>query len=140
MRQIRNRVQPVVQSRINANIFTQRRDRDLLIIVIAEVIVYVVTTTLFPLILSEMLISPYVLPNKSFQYSQIEIFILNIALFLLFINSAAPFYTYLISSKSFRRDFKQIIKNTYWKLRGQTPVVEINSRTDRALTQRDTHV
>jgi hypothetical protein len=87
-----------------------------------------------------MLISPYVLPNKSFQYLQIEIFILNIALFLLFINSAAPFYAYLISSKSFRRDFKQLIINNYWKLRGQAPVVQINSRTDRVLTQRDTRV
>jgi hypothetical protein len=134
------RVQPVVQNTIIVNNNIQRRDRDLLIIVIAEVIVYVITTTLFPLILSEMLISPYVLPNKSFQYLQIEISILNIALFLLSISSAAPFYTYLISSKSFRRDFKQLITNSYWKLRGQAPVVQVNSRTGRALIQRDTGV
>jgi hypothetical protein len=140
IRQMQIRVQPVVQNTINVNNNIHRRDRDLLIIVIAEVIVYALTTTLFPLIRSEMLISPYVLPNKSFQYSQIEIFILNIAVILLFISSAAPFYTYLISSKSFRRDFKQLIINSYLKLTRQTPVVEINSRTDRALTQRDTRV
>ena len=83
MRQMHNRVQPIVQNTINANISIQRRDRDLLIIVISEVFVYVVTTALFPLILLEMMISQYVIPNKSFQYSQIEIFIFNIAYFII---------------------------------------------------------
>jgi hypothetical protein len=71
MRRIHNRVQPVVQNRISGNISIQQRDRDLLIIVIAEVIVCIVTTALFPLILLEMLISQYVMPHKSFQYIQI---------------------------------------------------------------------
>jgi hypothetical protein len=140
IRQMQIRVQPVVRNTINENNNIHRRDRDLLIIVIAEVIVYVVTTALFPLILSEMLVTQYVLPNKSFQYVQIEIFILNIALFLVSVNSAAPFYTYLISSKSFRRDFKQLIINSYRKLTGQTPVVQIVPRTDQALIQRSTRV
>jgi hypothetical protein len=139
MRQMQNRVQPVVQNIINANISTQRRDRDLLIIVIAEVLVCVVTTTLFPLIQLEMLISEYTMPNKSFRYLEIEIFIVNIASFLLFINCAVPFYTYLISSKPFRREFKQLIIKSYWKLRRQTPV-ETVSRTNRTATQRETRV
>jgi hypothetical protein len=140
MRQMQKRIQPVVQNTIIVNNNIQRRDRDLLIIVIAEVVTYVVTTALFPLIQLEMMITQYVMPNKSFQYLQIEFSILNIAYFLLTVNSAVSFYVYLISSKSFRRDFKQLIMNNYWKLIGQTPVVEINSRTDRVLTQRDTHV
>jgi predicted permease len=86
-----------------------------------------------------MMITGYVIPNRSFQYLQIEYFILNIAYFLLSVNSAASFYTYLISSKSFRRDFKQIIMNNYWKLRGQTPV-ETMSRTNRTLTHGETGV
>jgi hypothetical protein len=139
MRQMQKRVQPVAQNKINVNISIQRRDRDLLIIVIAEVVIYFLTTALFPLILIEMLISEYVMPNKSLHYLQIEILIVNIAVFLLFVNSAAPFYTYLISSKSFRRDFKQIIKNSYWELTGQTPVENV-SRTDRTLTQAETRV
>ena len=65
------------------------------------------------------MVSEYILPNKSLQYSQIEIFILNISFFLLFINNAAPFYTYLIVSKPFRHDFKQLIMNVYRKLRRQ---------------------
>jgi len=139
MRQLKIRVQPIEQNTGNANIGIQRRDRDLLIIVIAELVTYVLTTALFPIIQLEMIISGYVIPNKSFHYLQIEIFILNIAVFLLSINCAAPFYTYLISSKSFRRDFKQIIKNSYWKLTRQTPVETI-PRTNRTLTQRETRV
>jgi len=139
MRQIHNRVHPFVQNAVNTNIFFQRKDRDLLIIVIAEVVIYFLTTALFPLILIEMLITEYVMPNKSFQYLQIEIFIVNIAVFLLFINSAAPFYTYLISSKSFRRDFKQLIIKSYLKLTRQTPV-ETVPRIDPTLTRRETRV
>jgi hypothetical protein len=137
MRQMLNRVQPVQQNTVNANINIQRRDRDLLIIVIAEVITYVVTTLLLPLIQLEMMISGYIISNKSSQYSQIEYFILSIAYFLLSVNSAVTFYTYLISSKSFRRDFKQLITNGYRKLTGQPPI-ETGSRTNRTLTQRET--
>jgi hypothetical protein len=139
MKQIHNRIQPVVQNRVNTNTSIQRRDRDLLIIVIAEVVTYVITTALFPLILLEILISEYVMPNKSVQYLQIEIFIFNIALFLLFVNCAAPFYTYLISSKSFRRDFKQLIINIYGKLRRQ-PTIQIVPRMDQKLTKKETRV
>jgi len=139
MRQMLNRVQPVVQNTINANIIIQRRDRDLLIIVISEIFVYVVTTALYPLIQLETIISQNVLTNKSFQYSQIEIFILSISGFLLFINSAAPFYTYLISSKSFRRDFKQLITNIYGKLRREIPAQTI-IMAQIECTQRQTRV
>jgi hypothetical protein len=139
MKQLQMRVHPGVQHTVNTNVAVQRRDRDLLIIVIAEVVIYFLTTALFPLILIEMLISQYVMPNKSLQYSQIEVLMVNIAIFLLFINTAAPFYTYLISSKSFRREFKQLIINSYLKLTRQTPA-EIVSRTNRTVTQRETRV
>jgi hypothetical protein len=139
MRRMQSRVQPVVQNTINANTSIQRRDRDLLIIVIAEVVTYVVTTALYPIIQLEMMISGYVAPNRSAQYLAIEYFVLIIAYFLLSINSAASFYTYLISSKAFRRDFQQLIRNGYQKLTRQTPV-EIDSRTDRTLKQQETRV
>jgi hypothetical protein len=122
MRQRHARIQPVLKNLSDANISIQQRDQALLIIVIAEVVTYVVTTAIFPLIQLEKMISQYLIPNKSSQYLRIELFILNIAYLLLFINSAAPFYTYLISSKSFRRDFKQLIINSYQKLRRQSPV------------------
>jgi hypothetical protein len=138
MRRIKRRVQPVAQNTIDRNNYIHGQDRNLLIIVIAEVFVYVITTALFPLIQLEMMISQYAIPKKSYQYLQIEIFILNIAaLFLLSVNTAAAFYTYLIVSKSFRQDFKQLIINSYRKLRRLT-IVEIIPRADQTLTQRDT--
>jgi hypothetical protein len=73
MRQLRNRIQPIGQDTSNANNSIQWRDRNLLIFVITEVFVYVITTALFPLVLLEMMISQYVMLNKSFQYLQAEI-------------------------------------------------------------------
>jgi hypothetical protein len=128
MRQRHIRIQPVVQNTNNANISIRRQDRDLLIIVIAEVFVYIITNTPYPLILLEMMISQYIIPNKSVQYSQIESFILTIAFLSIFVNYAAPFYIYLISSKSFRRDFKKLIINIYQKLRRQ-PIIRVVPRT-----------
>jgi hypothetical protein len=133
MREIQNRVQPVVQNTINANIYIRRRDRNLLILVIAEVVTYVLTTALPALVVLEIVITQYVMPNKSFQYFQIEIFISNIATFLLSINSAAPFYTYLISSKSFRQDFKQLFIHTYRRLTRPARIEDV-FRANRRLT------
>jgi hypothetical protein len=111
IRRIRRRIQPMVRRTI------QRRDRDLLVLVIAEVSVHVITTSPFSLVYLETMISQYVMPNKSIEYIQAEIFALNIALLLIFFYSAASFYTYMISSSSFRRDFKQTIMINYRQLR-----------------------
>ena len=133
------RVQPVVQLRNNTNISLQRRDRDLLILVISEVFVYVITTIPYSLMLSEANISMYILTNKSIQYAQIESFIQTITTFVLLANSAASFYIYLISSKSFRRDFKQLILNCYQKLIGKQPD-QIVHRTKQRLPIQQTPV
>ena len=65
------------------------------------------------------MVSEYILPNKSLQYSQIEIFILNISFSYYSSTMLHLFYTYLIVSKPFRHDFKQLIMNVYRKLRRQ---------------------
>jgi hypothetical protein len=85
------------------------------------------------------MISGYIISNKSVQYSQIEGFILTIAQILLFVNSAIPFYIYLVSSKSFCRDFKQLFISAYRKLRPQSTNV-IVSAIHNALAQRETVV
>ncbi len=134
MKQIHVRVQPIVR---NGNNSIQRRDRELMILVISEVFIYVITSTPYALILLEMIISGYILSNKSIQYSQIENFIRNASLLLLFVNNAAPFYIYLIASKSFRRDFRESIQSYYRKLSGQQlvhTVSRINQTTERRET------
>ncbi|CAF2571113.1 unnamed protein product [Rotaria sp. Silwood2] len=139
MRQIHLRIQPIGPNNRQGNITMRQRDRELLIIVIAEVFVYVVTTTPYPLILLEMMISPYVLSKKSVQYSQIESFIFTVAFLLLFVNNTAPFYTYLTVSKSFRRDFKQLIINGYRKIRRQPTAPNISGTQHHTFTKRDTY-
>jgi hypothetical protein len=136
---MRLRVQPIIDNRIHVNNSIRRQDRDLLIIVISEVLLFIIATILFPLILLEMMISRYVISNKSVQYSQIETFILNISYLLLFVNSAMPFYIYLMSSKSFRRDFKQLIINAYRKLRRQPTILPV-ATIHQSSAQRETRV
>jgi hypothetical protein len=89
--------------------------------------------------LVERMINQYGILNKTSQYLQIESFIVNIAYLLLYFNSAAPFYTYFISSRSFRQDFKQLIINTYWKITRQTPDESV-STTNQTLRQHETRV
>jgi len=139
MRQLRNRIQPTEQDASNVNNSIQRRDRDLLVLVTAEAIVYIITTSLLPLVYLETTISQYVIPHKSLQYTLSEIFALNIAILLIFIFSAAPFYTYMISSASFRRDFKQMIIKSYWKVTNQLPEQNPPTKTKRT-SQHDTRV
>ena len=117
----------------------QRRDQELLVLVISEVFAYIVTTILLPVILLEIMISGYTLPNKSLEYTQTEAFVRSFAVLLLFINSGAPFYTFVIVSKPFRRDFKQLIINGYRKLTRQPPL-QVIPRRDQTLTQRQAQV
>jgi hypothetical protein len=139
MRLVQLRVQPVIDNRIHTNNTIRRQDRDLLIIVISEVLLFIIATIPFPLILLETTISEYIISNKSVQYSQIETFILIIAYLLLFANSAMPFYIYLMSSKSFRRDFKQLIINAYRKLRRQPTILSV-AKIHKPSAQRETRV
>ncbi len=113
MRQRNLCVQAFKHNTNNVNIPIRRQDRDLLILVISELILYAVTTIPYPLIPSETVISRYIIPNKSVQYSQIEGFIFTIVYLLVNVNQDASFYVYLISSKAFRRDWKQLITNGY---------------------------
>lgn len=132
MRKRQNRIHPVGEHRIiNTNDSVRRRDRDLLIVVIAQTIAYVCTTILYPTILLETTISHYVIPNKSIQYSQIESFILTIGYLLLYFCSVLPFYTYIIVSKSFRQDFKYLIISVYNKITRKRLVenVSVTNRT-----------
>jgi hypothetical protein len=139
VRQLHRRIQPTAQYRNNTNNSIRRRDRDLLVLVIAEAFAYIITTSLFSAIILERMISSYVMPNKSLQYVQAEIFVLNVSYSLLFVYSGVSFYTYMISSKSFRRDFKQLIMKSYQNVKRQG-LAQTTRITGQRVTQRDTHV
>jgi len=139
MRQRNLRVQAFKHNTNDVNIPIRRRDRDLLILVISELILYAVTTIPYPLIFSETIISRYIIPNKSVQYSQIEALIFTIVYLLVNVNHGASFYVYLVLSKSFRRDWKQLITNGYRKL-GRQPRTVATIRTNQKVIQQETSV
>jgi hypothetical protein len=141
MRQVYNRIHPVISNELNRNNPIGRRDRELWIMVISEALVYILTASFFPICLTEMLISQTIIPKKSVQYLQIEYFLLFITSWLLFINRATPFYICFIVSKQFRRNFKQLIIKIYQKLTRQQPQpVQIVDRRHQASTIQDTLV
>ena len=139
LKRLRNRVQPINPNTGHANHIVQRRDRDLLILVIAEVVVYIVSTALFPISLLETMISGYVVPAKSPYHARAEIFAFNISVFVLNIYSAAPFYIYTASSASFRRDFRQLIVVAYRKIT-QKPLARPSLQTNQPMTLQETRV
>jgi hypothetical protein len=122
MRQAHNRIQPVINNEINTNNSMRRRDRELWVMVMSEVLVYILTASFFAIDFTQMLIGQNIIPHQSVQYSQIQSFLFFISNLLLFINRSSPFYIYLIVSKSFRRHFIQF------------------GRTHQASTIRDTRV
>lgn len=139
MKQLRRRIQPINHGTIQSNgRYLQKRDRDLLILVLAEVIIYIITTTPYSIISIEMMITQFMFSIKSLPLIQIEVFILNVSLLLLFIFSAIPFYTYMVASASFRREFKHLILNICRQIQ-RLPVDHTYSRTVQLGTQPVNH-
>jgi len=68
-------------------IIIQRHDRDLLIMVLTEIIAYLILCMLYPCIVLEMSISNYLVIEKSLQRQQIENFVLFVGQFLLNVTS-----------------------------------------------------
>ena len=139
VRRLRRQIQPTAPDGSAANGSIQRRDRELLVLVLSEVIIYVSATFWFPAVLLEMMISQYIMPTKSLQYFRAEMFAFNVTILLLNTYSAAPFYTYVISSASFRREFQQLIVHWYRKAERRAPD-QNRLQTNRTLTQRETRV
>ena len=107
-----------------------KRDRDLLILVLAEVIIYIITSSPFSIISIEMMITQFMFSVKSLPLIQAEVFGMNVAILAIFIFSGISFYTYIVVSRSFRQDFKHLIRNNYRRLQG-LPLDPSISRTNR---------
>lgn len=111
MRQLHARIQPAVSSTTGTRntIVIHRKDRDLLVMVLVETIVYVITMSLYPFILLEISITTYLGISKSILYIQIESFVSTWASILIYINSGIAFYLYCFVSKTFRKEFIEIV-------------------------------
>jgi hypothetical protein len=136
MRRLHSRVQPVQnviagnQRGRHRNGRIQRYDRELLSMLLAEVIVYVVTTLLYPFILLETSITNLMAVDKSRQQIQIETFILFVASYLVTLNHAAPFYIYFLTSQAFCRDVKQLV-NKSWRFITRRPAATVTQASAR---------
>jgi hypothetical protein len=119
LKQIRSRVQPTAtatkedgQKKQSTNII-RKRDRDLLKMVFIEVLFYVFSTMPFSIFLLYKLGTDYT-TIKSRNRLQIESFINYMAQsFIMYLNTALPFYIYIATSASFRRQTIRVIHNLF---------------------------
>jgi hypothetical protein len=121
LKQMRSRIQPTTREmgEKNSSINTLRkRDRDLMKMVLIEVMFYVISTLPFSIYLVyQMITTNYI---KSKERKQIESFINYLTQsFLMYLNTALPFYIYLATSPSFRRECKKILIKFYAFITGK---------------------
>ncbi|CAF0813835.1 unnamed protein product [Adineta steineri] len=88
-----------------------RRDYNLMIMLLGEVIIYLVSTTPYPIQTLYLAVTSNIM--KTTLRLQIESFITYMAnSFLIYINSAAPFYVYISTSRTFRQECKRLFIRT----------------------------
>ncbi|CAF1272327.1 unnamed protein product [Rotaria sp. Silwood1] len=114
LRNLRSRVQPKREDREkNRSInIIRKRDRDLMKMIFTEVMFYVVTTIPYSIYLIYKVITDSLI--KSQQRKQIETFInYMVQSFILYFNTAVPFYIYIATSPTFRRELKRVLIKFY---------------------------
>lgn len=104
---IRGRVQPM-QGSINTTNILRKHDRDMLKMLLIELIVYTFTTLPNTVVLMYRLLTQSTI--KSSDGQQIESFIFYLTrIFLLYLNNGLSFWIYLLISRSFRLELKNLI-------------------------------
>ncbi|CAF2990296.1 unnamed protein product [Rotaria sp. Silwood2] len=114
LKQVRTRVQPNGRhtENIKSTSFLRKRDRDLIKMIFAEVIFYVLNTMPFSIYLIYRLIARSLI--KSQEQKQIESFITYmLQSFILYFDTAVPFYIYILISSSFRTQLKRVLIKFY---------------------------
>lgn len=121
LRSLRSRVQPSrkddgkTQPPVR---IIRKRDRDLMRMLFIEVIFYIITTMPFSVYLVYKSITDP-LP-KSQQRKQLESFITYmLQQFMLYFNTAVPFYIYVATSPAFRRELRRLLIKLYASMTGK---------------------
>ncbi len=97
-----------------ANIHVRQKDHDLMRMLIAEIIINIFTSIPYSANLVYGAATFFVV-NKSTLRIEIEAFVTFLSQFLIHLLSVAPFYLFIISSKSFRREFSQIMMSWWYQ-------------------------
>jgi hypothetical protein len=108
LRHVRARVHPNIHSTVRI----RKRDVQFVLILISEVIIYLLSTVLFPVY--SIYIAVTSATTKDPDRLAIEGFIRYLTLsFLIYVNSCSIFYVHLLASKAFRQECKQLILCLY---------------------------
>jgi hypothetical protein len=106
----------------------RQRDRYLMRMIIAEVMVNIFTSIPYSSYLVYTAATYYV-TGKSTQRLEIESFIYFVTLFLIYLISVAPFYLFILTSKPFRNEFTNIFVKFWYKyILRRNQIVPINEQ------------
>ncbi|CAF3231735.1 unnamed protein product [Rotaria socialis] len=131
---LRSRIQPIRDNAENkqSNNMLRKRDRDLMKMIFVEVMIYVMSTMPFSIYLIYKIITDSF--AKSLEQQQIESFINYITQsFIMYLNTAMPFYIYILTSSSFRRECKRVLFKFY-ALIMRKQLRNLHNNSDRAMT------
>jgi hypothetical protein len=130
-----------LQTRLNTRRKGSKRDHALMVMLLSEVLVYVITTFLYPTITLYLAITSQ--QTKNPERVQIESFLNFLGgSFLVYLNPAAAFYVYLAVSHSFRKELKQAFIHRYRQITGRNNRVEPTGTqiNDTRLVRRTTYI
>lgn len=128
---IHSRIQP----NADENFRIKRRDYSLMVMLMWEIIVYLISTTPYPVQTLYLAVTSNVI--KTTLRLQIESFITFMAYsFLIYINNASPFYIYIGTSRTFRHECKQLFKRPRAQVPTTTRADAINRGTQSLQQQR----
>jgi hypothetical protein len=115
LQHVRSRVHPNAptnSSNVQTTARIKKRDAQFIRILISEVIIYFLSTVLFPVYSIYAAITSTT--EKNSDRIAIEAFMRYLILsFLIYVNSCSIFYIHLLASKAFRQECKQLILNLY---------------------------
>lgn len=116
-----------IQPNADENFRIKRKDYNLMVMLMWEVVVYLVSTTPYPIQTLYLAVTSNII--KTTLRLQIESFITFMAYsFLIYINSASPFYVYFSTSRTFRQECKQL----FIRMRGQALTTTRGNPINRA--------
>ena len=122
LRQIHFRVRPntaTTNSTTHSTVQIKKRDKQFVVLLIGEVIIYVTSTILFPLNTIYTVLTTST--PKNADRVAIEGFIRYLALsFLIYLNSCSIFYVHLISSHAFRHECKR----AFWRIYKPSRIIQ----------------
>jgi hypothetical protein len=126
LKKIRGRVQPVLNTNPPVNQLLRKRDRDMMRMLLIEVVCYTITTVPFTVTLIYWSVVQTTISNDELR--KILLFLIYFTgTFLLYINNSLSFWIYIMASRSFRLELKSLIIKCYvFIMRKEAQILEIN--------------